>query len=89
MLALALGGRTIGEWQRAMTQAEFASWIEFYRLAPFDDLHRFHRPAALVSQSLGGGDLAARLEWLQPQPEADHDMSDADRNTLRAFGIKR
>ena len=52
-----------------MTQAEFVAWREFYKQQPFDDFHRFHRPAALVSVSLGGGDVQARLDWLAPEPE--------------------
>ena len=47
-----------------MTQPEFLAWLEFYRLFPFDDRHRYHRPAALISTALGGGELQARLEWL-------------------------
>jgi hypothetical protein len=54
---------------RAMPHKDMEAWREFYRLYPFDDLHRFHRPAALVSMSLGGGDLQPRLDWLQPPPE--------------------
>lgn len=73
-----------------MTQAEFMSWGEFYRRWPFDDLHRYYRPAALVAHSLGGGDADAmrqRLEWLQP-PE-DDGMTSADRDLFRAMGVKR
>lgn len=52
-----------------MTRGEFESWREFYVLYPFDDLHRFHKPAAMVSVSLGGGDFQARVDLLQPPPE--------------------
>lgn len=85
MLALALGGRTIAEWQASMTTAEFTSWVAFYRAWPFDDLHRYHRPAALVSTRLGGGEVSQALEWLQP-PTPPPGMTLADFNTLRAFG---
>lgn len=71
-----------------MTQKEFESWINFYSMQPFDDLHRFHRPAALVARSFGGADIADLLEWLQPQPK-DELYSDADLNTFKALGIKR
>ena len=67
-----------------MTQAEFESWVRFYELAPFDDLHRYHRPAALTARSLGGGDAGKMIEWLI---DAVPEFSDADANTLRAFGI--
>lgn len=59
------------------------SWRAFYRLFPFDDLHRFHRPAALVASSMGG-DLKSRLAWLQPEPPAAG-RTDADSNTIRFF----
>lgn len=70
-----------------MSHAEFARWREFYQLYPFDDRHRYHRPAALVASAFGG-DLQARLDWLQPPPQepASGDLSDADLTTLRAFG---
>lgn len=76
-----------------MTHNEFESWRQFYRLHPFDDLHRYHRPAALVSVSLGGGDVQARLDWLAPDKAVDIDASDAgysqaDLNTFKALGIK-
>lgn len=70
-----------------MSQREYMAWIEFYRLHPFDDLHRFHRPAALVASSIGGGDLAKRLEWLAPEPVPEG-FSAADLAALKAFGLK-
>ena len=61
-----------------MTQREFHDWCDFYRLFPFDDYHRHHRPAALVSVSMGGGDVSERLEWLSPEyAEKTHDLSGA------------
>lgn len=71
-----------------MPQTEFLSWVEFYKLYPFDDFHRYHRPAALVSASLGGGELQQRLDWLQPDPTTE-DLNDADMATLRAFGFTK
>jgi hypothetical protein len=84
---LALGGKTIAEWQAVMTEKEYRSWVEFYRMSPFDDLHRFHRPAALIARSFSGGDVGDLLEWLQPRPEAQ-DWTQADINTFKAFGAK-
>lgn len=67
-----------------MTQPEFLSWIEFYRLYPFDDMHRFHRPAALVSSSMSGTEVDKLLEWLAPDPALEK-FSEADRKTMRAL----
>jgi hypothetical protein len=69
-----------------MTQAEFQRWIQFYREQPFDDFHRYHRPAALVSVSMAGGDIKERLEWLQPEPIPDG-LDRADVATIKAFGF--
>jgi hypothetical protein len=77
----------VAEWQASMTQAEYNNWIAFYRSYPFDDLHRYHRPAALVSVSMGGGDVKDRLEWLAPEPVPDG-LNEADVRTIKAFGLK-
>jgi hypothetical protein len=74
-----------------MEQPEFLAWMEFYKLFPFDDLHRIHRPAALASIAGMSGDgiggvVQKRIEWLQPDSRTAG-MSDADRATLAAFGI--
>jgi len=87
-LALALGGRTVAELKASMSLAEFERWAEFYRMHPFDDLHRYHRPAALIAHSFSGGDIEQMLDFLQP-PYVPEDMTEADMNTLRAFRIKR
>lgn len=70
-----------------MTRGEFLAWAEFYKLYPFDDLHRYHRPAAMTAAAMGGATVAERLDWLQPEPKA-FDYSMADINTLKAFGFK-
>ena len=69
-----------------MTQAEYRAWVEFYRNYPFDDLHRYHRPAALISVSIAGGDIAERIEWLSPEPIADG-LLGSDAATMKAFGF--
>jgi hypothetical protein len=69
-----------------MSQSEFQRWIQFYREQPFDDFHRYHRPAALVSVSLAGGDIKERLEWLQPEPIPDG-LDRADVATIKALGF--
>lgn len=70
-----------------MTQREFGQWIDFYRRHPFDDMHRYHRPAAMVARSIGGADINQLLDWLQPPFQAG-EYSEADMNTMRAFGFK-
>lgn len=76
----------MGELKAAMTQAEFESWQEFYAMSPFDDLHRYHRPAALIATSMAGGDVSDRIEWLHP---SGNDLSEADMKTLKAFGLRK
>lgn len=88
MIALALGGRTIAEWQATMSESEFMAWRDYYEAFPFCDLHRYHRPASLVAHSMTGADMRELLEWLQPDPRDAH-LNEADRNTLAAFGFKR
>jgi hypothetical protein len=46
----------------------------------------YHRPAALISQSMAGGDMAQKIEWLSSP--IVRDLSDADLRTLKAFGLK-
>jgi hypothetical protein len=74
--------------QATITQAEYHSWLQFYREEPFDDFHRYHRPAALVARSMGGGDIDEYLQWLQP-PVWQEDLSTADIRTMRALGISK
>ena len=86
-LALAIGGHTVAQLQASMSEVEFRRWCEYYRAFPFDDFHRYHRPAALVAQSMSGGDIKQKLQWLQPEDVPDG-LNDADLNTIRAFGFK-
>ena len=81
MLALALG-RTIGELQQTLSPDEYAAWLVFFRLYPFDDFHRFHRPAALMSASMSG-ELDEKLQWLQPSRATP---ADTDLSVFRALG---
>jgi len=94
VLALALG-KTIGELQTVMSERELRFWQQFYAESPFDDLHRYHRPAALLAQVQVGGDFAARLDWLaggvglgQEQPACmAGQASEADLRTFAALGM--
>jgi hypothetical protein len=68
-----------------MSQVEFIQWIEFYKLHPFDDYHRYLRPAGLIASS-NGADMTKALDWLQPEP-VYAGLSEADINTFKALGI--
>ena len=72
-----------------MTEDEFRSWKAYYRLWPFDDYHRFHRPAGLISASMSG-DLEDRLDWLAGDRGKGDDpgsgLSDVDRSVMAALG---
>ncbi len=78
-----------------MPADEFEAWREFYTLFPFDDLHRFHRPAALVASAMVSGDqtqaFRERVKFLQPDPPPPEVLSgrysEADLRTMRAFGV--
>ena len=69
-----------------MSQREFNTWLHFYRQHPFDDLHRFHRPAALIGAAMGGK-YDDKLKFLAPQPKPPG-LSQADINALQAFGLR-
>lgn len=79
-----------------LPQAELDDWREYYRLYPFDDHHRYHRPAALIASNVGGimssnydmnAALRSNLEFLSPEPLVST-TSDADITTMRTLGIK-
>lgn len=73
-----------------MSQVEFQRWFDFYQMHPFDDLHRYHRPAALVAKSMCGAEIEDMLEWLHPQyNEQDSEYSEADLKTFKALGMSK
>lgn len=59
----------------------------FYSQQPFDDFHRYHRPAALIATSIAGGEIQTRLDWLQFQPsnKDTEGFSEVDMSILRVF----
>jgi hypothetical protein len=69
-----------------MSRMEFERWMHFYERFPFDDMHRYHRPAALVARSMGGSDVGPLIDWLAHPLVKEH--TDADLRTLKAFGFK-
>lgn len=88
-MALALGGRTVAEWKEVMTEREFLDWCSFYESSPFDDAHRYHRPAALIAHSLGGADMQELVKYLINDMSIPDEDPRADERTLIAFGIKK
>jgi len=68
-----------------MTHAEFLAWVEFFEQHPFDDIHRYHRPATAVAASMRSN-ADAVFDWLT-KPLNDI-YSNADLQTLAAFGLK-
>lgn len=69
-----------------MTAEEFDIWAAYYRLHPFDDVHRIHRPAAVVASAMSGR-YENKLRFLAPEPRPEG-YSRADLNTLQAFGLR-
>lgn len=74
-----------------MSQAEFERWADFYNIAPFDDLHIHHRPAALIARSMSGGDITELLNWLQPAYNVGNETeySDEDLAIFKALGFDK
>lgn len=69
-----------------MTNAEFLTWQEFYKLFPFDDRHRYYRPAALMSHSMSGAKIDELLDFLQPDAR-NAGLTGADLAMMRALGF--
>lgn len=75
-----------------MSRAEFEAWIEFYKKHPFDDAHRYHRPAAWLTMAFNGVQPVKSMVWLTDEiedmdmPNADG-LTGADLSTLRALGL--
>lgn len=73
-----------------MPEADFQALREFYILEPFDDEHRFHRPAALIAASMGGK-FDKQLAFLRPPPPApvpdSARFSESDMRSMAAFGV--
>jgi hypothetical protein len=78
-----VGGRTVAEAKERMSRSEFEAWAAFYQMYPFDDLHRYHRPAVAVAASFGGK-ADQLMEYLAPEP-VPPGMTAADFQTMRAM----
>lgn len=53
-----------------MSANEFSRWREFYLKQPFDDVHLYYRPAALIAQSMSGIDISDSVNFLIDSFEA-------------------
>ena len=49
MLALALGGRSVEEWQAVISEAEFQTWMRVYAAFPFGERAAFYRSGLIAS----------------------------------------
>ncbi len=60
-----------------MSANEFSRWREFYLRQPFDDVHLYYRPAALIAQSMSGADFSESVHFLidsyEAKPEGDEE----------------
>lgn len=81
-------GKTLRQLESEMTQTEFHRWQWFHAQYRIDDFSVHMRPAALVAQSIAGGEIEPKLNWLQPRPiDATGRFDDASVRTLAAFGL--
>lgn len=71
-----------------MGEDEWLRWIEFFKLHPFDDYSRFHRPAALVASSMGGAEVGDLLDWLEHKPLRTARFNEVDLSLMERFGHK-
>lgn len=76
----------MAEWQALMTRPEFLAWVEFYKRNPFDDYHRFARPAAMVAHSMSGAGLDELLAWFEKRPPPA--INTVEQDMMKAIGAK-
>jgi hypothetical protein len=69
-----------------MSELEFRKWAAFFKLYPFDDLHRYHRPAAAIGASFGGK-YDKIIDHLAPEPLPEG-VSEVDMSVYKAFGLR-
>lgn len=71
-----------------MSREEFERWWHHYQDQPFDDLHRYQRPAAWLAMSMNGVEPRDSLKWLSGKRLSEA-SNDSDTTTLAAFGLVR
>lgn len=86
-MALALG-QTVGQLKQTLTNKEYLDWVAYYKSYPFDDFHRFHRPAALLVSRGKNEQLDAALKFLDinsvlPGEINMDEMSEADMSIIQ------
>jgi len=79
-------GKTVAELKGTMTAPEFNAWVEFYKDFPFDDFHRYHKPA-LVASGRFFNEANDMLDYLQ-KPQVDEELTDVDMSFLKLFGVR-
>lgn len=67
-----------------MSEIEFQTWIEFYKDFPFDDVHRYYKPAAMVA-AVHNRNFEDNMDFLQPVQIPDG-MTTADYSVLKTLG---
>jgi len=72
-----------------MSTRELNGWIDYFNRHPFDDLHRYHRPALADTLIRGGVAFDGVIDWMQGDTTEKASESTADENTLRALGLSR
>lgn len=76
-----------------MSLIEFAHWRELFKLQPFDDRARYHRPTAMLASlhaKDAGKAFKSAIDFLDP-PSPDPNLegyTPAQLSTFAAFGIK-
>lgn len=76
-----------------MSYVEFYDWVEFYKDFPFDDFHRYQRPAALIAAATGANGKIENqavekiLNWLQPE-QIPEGLNAADMSIIKVMGGK-
>ncbi|RPD90518.1 hypothetical protein EGK75_01100 [Neisseria weixii] len=86
-MALAIGGCTVAELKSRMSDPEFRRWQQFYMQQPFDDIHRYYRPAALQAASFSGGNIGEIMDFLINKDERAQAEQSADLSVFAAFGV--
>lgn len=60
--------------------------MQFFKQQPFDDFHRYHRPAALIAASMNGTEMDKLLDFLQPKVRIQY--TDLEMQIFETFGYK-